>query len=563
MSATDSSLAVGRSAIDINVAKTRHSESAGEQVGRRVRHFRRDSARQCGAPPQSASPRLKSSRKKRTGAGKAKRAGSRKVRHASSKPRSVARVARGASSARKIPVQPVAPTRLVVTRESDALADGVSTAELLSDWGLAGLESIDRPRLAPAGTGDHQGIYQFLLAAFQSPTHEAFLATLEDPLYEPSDRWLVKRGDQVLGHVRLTRRVMQFGPLSFPTAEVVSLGVLPEFRGHGFGRELVAAVNRALVEDQAVIATLRTGIPQFFGRAGWSVCGRHSWSRANTRELLAAFLPDETAGDSPSRFVIRPWRQVELPALVRLYRDEIARGAGGWQRTEAMWRWLLGRKNSDQVFVAIDGPDRLELDDANAPIVGYLVLRDDAIIELVASPEHPQVARQLIARACSEGMERNHHHAITLHAPSDNPAHQWFVQAGGVQQQREADQGQVGMAKIVDPQRYLEMLAPLLHERADRAGLDRPTELGILVGRDRYRLVITRRSVKLGRPRIGRSYLSLGRGDFTRLLAGHLDLDEAVANGQVAASTRIARETASVLFPRLPLWRSPLDDPAC
>lgn len=424
------------------------------------------------------------------------------------------------------------------------------------------MELLDRPRLTLAGAGDHPEIYQFLLATFQSPTYEAFLTALDDPLYEPADRMLVKQRDQVLAHARLARRVAQLGSVAIPVAEVVAAAVLPEFRGRGFGRGLLTAIDRALVDDGTLVATLRTGIPQFFGRAGWSVCGRHSWSRANTRELLAQFLPDDEQERWPG-YIIRPWRQVELPALVRLYRDEIARGAGGWQRTEAMWRWLLGRKNTDQVFVAIDGPDRLELDDVNVPIVGYLVLRDDAVIELVISPEHPQAARQLVARACSEGMERNHHHAITLNAPADNPAHRWFVDAGGIHQHREADQGQVGMAKIIDPTRFLDAIAPQLHERADRVGLDRPTELGLLVGRERYRLVITRRSVKLGRPRIGRSYLAMGRGNFTRLLLGHLDLVEAIEGGQVTASTRIAREAALALFPQLPLWRSPLDEPVC
>jgi hypothetical protein len=48
--------------------------------------------------------------------------------------------------------------------------------------------------------------------------------------------------------------------------------------------------------------------------------------------------------------------------------------------------------------------------------------------------------------------------------------------------------------------------------------------------------------------------------DFTRLLLGHLDLEEAVAAGRVRASTRVAQEAAAVLFPRLPLWRAPLDE---
>ncbi|MBL9123178.1 MAG: GNAT family N-acetyltransferase [Planctomycetaceae bacterium] len=427
---------------------------------------------------------------------------------------------------------------------------------------MAGLEAVDWPRLAPAGTGDHQAIYQFLLATFQSPSYESFLSALDEPHYEPSDRLLVKRGDQVLGHLRLARRVMQFGALELPVAEVTALAVLPEYRGVGFGSTLLGAVDRALAEDGTLVATLRTGIPQFFGRSGWSLCGRHSYSRASAREVIAQFLPHADS-ETPPRYIIRPWRQVELPALVRLYRQQIAGGAGAWQRTEATWRWLLGSKSFDQLFVAIDGPDQLELDDANAPIVGYLVLRDDAILEMMTSPDHPEAARELLVRACSELIERNHHQAITLHAPPDHPAHAWFESIGGIRQWREADGGRVGMARILDPLKFLERVAPQLHERAEAAGLDRPTELGLQVGRDKFRLIASRRSVKLGSPQLGRSYLTLGRGDFTRLLLGHLDIDEAIATGQVEASTRTARETARALFPRLPLWRSPLDEPVC
>lgn len=460
------------------------------------------------------------------------------------------RATKSRTVSRSVPLATITPSRPPVR------------AKILDDWRLTGLESIDYPRLTAANTGDHQAIYQFLLATFQSPTYEAFLNALDEPLYEPTDRLLVKRGDQVLAHLRLARRVMQLGPLAVPVAEVVAMAVLPEFRGLGFGRTLLGAINRSLAEDGTLIATLRTGIPQFFGSVGWSVCGRHSWSRADAREVLAQFRP-HAEGEVAPRYTIRPWRQVEMPALVRLYREQIARGAGGWQRTEATWRWLLGSNGGDQVFVAIDGPDRLELDEANASIVGYLVLRDDAIVELVAAEDHLEAARQLLVRACGEGIERNHHQAMTLHAPPDHVAHDWFERVGGVRQHRATDQGQVRMAKLLDPVRCLQLLAPLLHERAEAASLDRPTELGLLVGREKYRLIASRRSVKLGSSQIGRSYLSLGRADFTRLLLGHLDVDEAIDAGQIAASTRTARETAQALFPRLPLWRSPLDEPAC
>jgi hypothetical protein len=44
------------------------------------------------------------------------------------------------------------------------------------------------------------------------------------------------------------------------------------------------------------------------------------------------------------------------------------------------------------------------------------------------------------------------------------------------------------------------------------------------------------------------------------LLLGHLDIDEALADGRLRASTQVAAELGRVLFPRLPLWRPPLDE---
>jgi hypothetical protein len=51
--------------------------------------------------------------------------------------------------------------------------------------------------------------------------------------------------------------------------------------------------------------------------------------------------------------------------------------------------------------------------------------------------------------------------------------------------------------------------------------------------------------------------------EFTRLMMGHLDVAEAVAQGRIESSTRLALEMAEILFPRLPYWRAPWDDVAC
>ena len=99
--------------------------------------------------------------------------------------------------------------------------------------------------------------------------------------------------------------------------------------------------------------------------------------------------------------------------------------------------------------------------------------------------------------------------------------------------------------------------APCTHA----ARLARPCELGLDVEGDRYQLVATRRSVKVSRPaRLGRSHVKCNRAELTRLVMGHLDLDEAVAAGRLETSTRTALETARALSPQVPFWRPPLDD---
>jgi predicted acetyltransferase len=150
--------------------------------------------------------------------------------------------------------------------------------------------------------------------------------------------------------------------------------------------------------------------------------------------------------------------------------------------------------------------------------------------------------------------------SVSFHAPPDDPLHRLFQQSAGTQVWQEAWQGEVFMARILEPVKLLRLMCAVLHERAAQRDLARPFELSFAVNGAKYRLVLTRRSVKVGAPRLGRSYLKMNDADFTRLLLGHLDIDEAVEAGRLQASTRIAQEAAAALFPRLPLWRSPLDE---
>jgi hypothetical protein len=211
------------------------------------------------------------------------------------------------------------------------------------------------------------------------------------------------------------------------------------------------------------------------------------------------------------------------------------------------------------LLVAIDGPDKLELDESTAPIVGYAVLRQERVVELLTAPNHPSANQQLLARACGDAIEHNRQDLV-LHAPPQHVLHRLVSAGGGTLHHQEMDQGDVFMAKIVDPLKFLALLAPEFKARARRAGLPRDTELGLQVDGAKWRLVYTRSGFRVRTGKLGRSFLTLNRAEFTRLVLGHGRVQETAFAGRLTHSTRNALELADILFPQLPLWRPGWDD---
>lgn len=424
----------------------------------------------------------------------------------------------------------------------------------------------DAVALGPAGAGDHASVHQLLTTVFQGPTRDDFAAALEDPFYEPSDRLVVKRGPQVVSHVHVAGRTMRFGRDWLPIGVVYRLATLPEFRHRGYARNLLEAADAAMQADGAVLGVTTTKLPHYFRRSGWVACMRHSNAQVGTRDMLAQL---STRGFAPHLrddvVNIRPWRHVELPSLMRIYQEHIADGYGPVERTEAYWRWLVNRQASSRqgtegVFVALAGPKRFDFDFDDQSIVGYCIQRENRILEIAAARGCSGVKERLLARACGEAIEHDHH-VVRVHLPPNDSLWQAVQTAGGVVERTEQCQGEVTMVKLFDPFGFLNRLMPVLHERAQAAELRRPTELGFVVDDDlRLMVTATRRSVRAERGSAGRNLLRISSADFTRLLLGHLDLDGAIGEGRVKPSNRGAVQTAAALFPRAPLWHPPLDD---
>jgi GNAT superfamily N-acetyltransferase len=417
--------------------------------------------------------------------------------------------------------------------------------------------------LSSAGPGDHPLIHNLLLSIFHAPSAGEFFAQLEAPQYEPTDRLLIRRGQQIVAHVRLAHGEMQFGPLALPVCEAWELATLPEFRGRGCASALLEAAERKMVADGALLGLLRTRVPSFFAERGWVVCGRHSYSLASTRDILAhlgaARPPQRTALDQRAHPLnIRLWRLFEQPALMRLYSDGTQGLFGPPVRTEAYWRWLIGRHGYERLYVAIHGPDRLHYGAELTPIVGYAAVRQGRVVELMNAPGYDEASPQLLARACADAIERGFH-TTRLDAPPAHRLHQAFVGAGGEHRHQEADGDLVFMAKALRPIELVERMCGVIHQRVRAADAEPSYELGLLLGGKKLLITATRRGAKLIRGKLGRSYLSCSRGALTQLALGHLDAARLAELGRLEASTRVALETAAILFPRVPLWYPPLD----
>jgi len=421
----------------------------------------------------------------------------------------------------------------------------------------SGHRRIRRPVLSGRG-GDHAAIYHFLTPIFQGPTREEFKASLEDPFYEPQDRLLIKRGSRITSHVHVTHRVMQFGPVQIPSAWLNWLATLPECRNSGDGTRLLRAAETHIAETGALVGWLRTKIPHFFRRTGWALCGRHCYSRADARAVMGRLLDRGLRRGVHRRLHIRPWRRWEEAALVRIYDQNLPGRYGPLQRTEAYWRWLIRRQAYDQMFVALDGPGLLDLEEINTKIVGFSVVRGGKIVEMLAAPGQKPALAELLARACGDAVEHDRH-SVVLYAPPPSSLHRIFEQAGGLRHFHEADRGEVHMARLLAPLKLLRVLCVEFHRRAEETGLPRPLELGLLVEGKKYELEITRQSARAVSRRIGRSYLQLNVADFTRLVLGQVQWNRALSEGRIRASTALAAEAGRVLFPRLPLWHPPFD----
>jgi GNAT superfamily N-acetyltransferase len=415
-----------------------------------------------------------------------------------------------------------------------------------------------RSPIVPCMISDHASLGTFLPEIFGSAYLAEFQASLDEPSYRPDQRLLLRRSGRIIAHAQVTRRIMQFGPLTLPVAGLQGLAIAAHCRGEGLGTHLLLAAEKHMVRLGALVGLIRTRVPHFFRRTGWALCGGSLGCTANPHSVLARLLEQGLGLQRTARIQVRPWRRWEEDAVARVYRQSLPGGYGMLERSRTYWHWLLERRTYDQFYVALDGPDLWDLKESSTRVVGYAAIKGDKIVEIVVARERRKAAMELLARACGDAIEQDHRR-VSLHVPAGSPMLGLFRGEPDLLADWIYEPAEYCMARLLDPLKLLRLMGGMFAERAQAAGLARPLDLGLFVDGRKYQIEISG-SVQVFAGTFGRSYLRLNVADFTRLLLGQLDWDRALEDGRVVPSTGLAREAGRVLFPLLPFWRPLLDD---
>jgi predicted acetyltransferase len=467
----------------------------------------------------------------------------------------------------------------MATRTARSVARPSSSPSNLSPPAVA----LPRLRLAFAKTGDYPLIHGLLVSVFHGPSPAEFQAQLDEPGYEPSNRLIVKDGDQIAAHLRLARQTIHVAAAKLSAARFMDLATAPEYRSRGLATALLAAGERAAGERGVLVGVTRTRVPALFARHGWTVCGRHEFSSASPRAVLAELsaASETTVGEDSSiaflrplaeRIIVRPLRRIELRAIARLY-DQHAPDQSGWPvRSEAYWEWLLSRGGCDRVYIAAKDSDASDFAKLLESIVGYACVRQSRIAELVTAKSREDVARHLVERICADAREQDEW-AVRYDAPPSDSLHELFRRSGGRLTINQEVGGELFMAKLLDPLAALRSLADVLARRAAALDLTRPVELGIELrstgnrkadGADgileRFRMHLAPQKVRIETGGPSRHCIALAYSDLAPLLLGDMGARTMIECRRMKASTERASRAAVDLFPGGAWWRPPLDD---
>ena len=422
------------------------------------------------------------------------------------------------------------------------------------------LREVDEStKIVVGNAGDHSRVLALLVQHYQASLGDEFQSRLDEPSYQPTDRMLLVRHGELIGQAQLSRQSAWFDQERIPIAALRDFLVLPELHSAGLREPLLETAEAMALAEGAVLAVARPEDPDFFTARGWSTCRAQGHTQANTRALLAHITAQlATRKHRHAHIEIRTWWHFELEAIQPVYEQVATATWGSLHRSDDAWRWLVSRKAHDQILMAVRHKVDEPTDATDLDVVGYAVVRDSNILEMVTLPGHSGVRPLLVARACRDAIDRDHHF-VSLHTPPTDPLHELLVTAGGSWIATAPHAGQ-WMCKLLSPEKWVERLYPQLYQRAREAGIPRPLEMGFAVDDRRYRFIFTRRSVRLEHAlpsaEVNVTCDALG---FQNLLLSNLAWPSAIERGILKVDDPKRAAILAALFPPRLFWQSPFE----
>ena len=166
-------------------------------------------------------------------------------------------------------------------------------------------------RLSQGRAGDHLLIYALLQSLMQSSSESEFQWNLDRPDYEPTQRLLLWRGDDLVGHIRLARRMIRWRNAWLPTCDLSEFALLPEFAQEDQRVRLLQAAAEDAADAGALLLTCRTYGDVVPPDSSWIANGSVLSYSESPRTFLANCAAFEEQYPELKHFRVRPWRYVE------------------------------------------------------------------------------------------------------------------------------------------------------------------------------------------------------------------------------------------------------------
>ena len=416
---------------------------------------------------------------------------------------------------------------------------------------LATTKRIPAAQFLEASEGDHDEVGQMLVNTLRNLDKERFHTSLIDPDYKPEHRILARVGGRLASHVLMTRRRIRLDTVEIPISGLIWLGTVPEFRGRGLAEQLIRQTVRKSDAAGVALMGLTTRSPEHYERLGWVKVGESRSLAVSPRHLPT----EETMQIEAARggWTVRPWRQVELSDLMRIYDKQMARThVGSVERTESYWRWIVGMRLAHAVWVACRGDH----------VKGYAFVKDHHVLEIGSDDDSQEVFKMLLGRIRAESLERAYPE-ILLDVPTDHPVlshlSEWPTAAARPASREVSAQPNCLMMRLTNIGAFLNQLAPELDRRVRAAG-SLSGELGLSIGSHRWTLrwdEATPLTVESGRS--GRKSITLTDKALILLALGQESIKSLVLAGSAHFQNSSAAVACDMLFPKRSLWRSTMD----